>query len=167
MTIVEYKNYFKTAAENHKDILHVDGTSEHFIKINVEEVISGLKSKLLFPLVAIEMPEIATDDQLSDNVRDIFEGAVIILKPASLTKYDEQFDTINACFELCKHFRSKMVNDRRKNILKHLDVNSFRFVEVGPVYNNLFGCRLEFRLNEPANTYLDESKWNNETKFSI
>lgn len=167
MTLTEYINYFKTAAQNHKDILHVDGSDEHFIKINVQEVISKIKTTIKFPVVAIEMPEIGTVDQLSDNVRDLFEGAFVILKPANLTDYDAQFTVISECLEICNDFRSKMVNDRRKNILKHLDVNSFRFSEVGPVYNNLFGYRLDFRLNEPANVFLDEDKWNDETKFSI
>ena len=52
-------------------------------------------------------------------------------------------------------------------LLKGFDVNSLRFYKVGPMFTNHYGWRVEFMLNDrfSNNLQLDETKWNNETKF--
>jgi len=166
MTIENYIAYFETAATNHKLILH-NSPNKHFCKVRVQEVLTSLRKDIHFPAVVAELPEIYTEDRLSDNYRDILLGAVLILKPVPPTDYDAEIQVINTCVEIAKDFRTKIMNDRRKGNLKGLDANRFKIVEVGPVFNNLYGARLEFQFDEPTRMALDENKWNGETKFSI
>lgn len=166
MTINDFITYFETASANHKAILH-NNPDKHFCRVRVQEVLTGMNGGIQYPAVALEIPELDTEDQLSDNIRDDFSGAVLFLYPVEPNDFVGEINAINDAFELAKDFRAKMMNDRRKDVLKNLDPRKFKIVEVGPVYNNLYGARLDFGFDMPANLWLDVSKWNNETAWSI
>lgn len=176
MKTVDLKTYWKKAAINNKAIAHVDDTSIHFICYSAEAALASLKD-IEDPVLALELPEMRLSDALSDNVRLNSNGAVLILKGAAQGNSSEieqvMLETEIIAFELL----TKMMNDRRKandvgftapeKYMKHLDLNKVRLVDVGPVFNSKYGWRVEFDFNGPVNLTLDESKWTNETKWTI
>jgi hypothetical protein len=170
----DYNNYFKVACVNHKSLLHNDTTNKRFYPVDIEDVLNGLKISCKEAFMILENPEFKPFDAGSDNFRKIIRGAFVILKEAKIGDNSDRERILDECQVIAEDITSKMINDTKKGNLDktypfriELDLNKVNFNKVGPLMTNMFGWRVEFALNESFNLAFDESKWNNETKFSI
>lgn len=176
MKFSEYISYFRTAAINHKVLAHVDNTHHTFYEIDIEDIINSMKLKNKFMSLLIESPEPKPSDEKADNVRKLMPGAFVILREAKMGDIADRELALDEAQEVAEDLVSKLLNDTKK--CKHnasiqpriiVDVNSVKFQKVGPLLTNHFGWRVEFTFNSTfkLGLQLNESKWNNETKFSI
>ena len=166
MNITELENYFETLATNNIAISH-SPSNKRFATLTMHEVLNGMKTGLKDIFLYLELPEIRPADLLSDNTRKIYDSAVIITKPVKSGDVEQEKEVMRDLEEIVDQIISKLKNDRHKYILNHLDINTIRVVPVGPVFDNRHGWRINFQLNEPQSYFLDETKWINETKFTI
>lgn len=166
----EYINYFRTAATNCKAIGH-SSNEKHFYRMDISEVLDGLRSDINFPALIIENHDGQLSDLESDNPRDNVRGAFVILKKV---EGNNNYDGINAVLaetlEIARQVVSKMWKDckLRNNIMSSLDLNSFTYESlIGNMYDNCFGYRVTFALSAQAKIYFDINEWNNETAFTV
>jgi hypothetical protein len=167
MILSDLKTYWQKAATNNLLIQHTE-SSKHYCSFTAEEALSALKN-IKSPALCLELPEMNLSDGLSDNVRLVSKGAILVLKHA---KQGDNAMISQAFLDtevIVLQLESKMLNDRRRanesdrlspeKDMKHLDLNKVRWVDVGPVFDSMYGWRLEFEFNGPVNLALDESKW--------
>ncbi len=176
LNTTDLKTYWLNAAIRNKAIGHVEGIKKHFSFFTPEEALSTIKN-MCDPYLAVELPEVRLVDSNSDNIRSVFSGGILILKGADSTNYSKIQTAYDEMFIIGRQLISKMLNDRKKAndnniplpeaLLKHLDIQSISMVEVGPVFDNKYGWRINYQLNTPDNLDLDESKWTNETKWNF
>lgn len=176
MKYSEYVEYFKTACINNKVLAHVDNTHHTFYEVDILDIaLESLKFKDKHLSLLLESPTKRAGDNDSDNIRKYVTGAFAILQEAKIGDQTHRRSVLDATEEVAEEICSKLLNDAKKHLqnsshpwkLKGLDVNSFRIYKIGPVFTNHYGWRVEFTLNDrfSNNLHLDESKWNNETKF--
>jgi len=176
MNLSEEELYFENTAKRLIAIQHT-ATKKHFCTFSVEEALSSLRD-MLYPALCLEIPIEKLSDALSDNIRAITSGGVLILKKVAQPNPQEIVAALKETYVIASDIESKMLNDRKKadqqsstypeNLLKHLDVNTLLLTDVGPVFDSCYGWRLDFQFNGPKNLELDESKWlpGTETKFN-
>ena len=175
MRFSQYIAYFKTVATNHKLLAHVDKTHHTFYQIDIEDILNGLAMKNKDLSILIECPETKTQDEKSDNIRKLKQGAFLILKEAINDNMADREAILDLTEEVAEDVVSKLMNDTRKSRLPgamqpkiNVDANSIRIQKVGPILTNHFGWRVEFTLNSTFSNglQLDVTKWNSETKYT-
>ena len=154
-----YIDYFRQMAVKHKDLQH-DPASEtgdsvpgakRFARWNADEIISGLRSKVAFPALLIELYE---NDLQSSSVYDIKQrprGAFTILehvRPDDFTDEERAFAvTEEMVYDVLKqiwqhHYNSEA--DRCQTPFKQFHFDKLTITPVGPLFDNEFGYRVEF-----------------------
>lgn len=164
--IIDLVDYYRTACKNHKDILHTD-ENKHFFRFNTLEMLSALRTEMKYPAFGLENFSGNIGDVLSDNKRSAFNVAFILIKPCELDNYDEQEEIIDEMYELGIDFLGKMHKDLhiQGSFLKQLDFNDVDFSPVGPIFENHYGYRFAFNINNPAKIRFEAAKWNDETNY--
>lgn len=166
MNIESLESYFETLATNNKAIAHT-ANDKRFSTLTMQEVLNGMQKGLKGIFMHLDLPEIRPVDLLSDNTRKVYDCGIILTDVVKLGSLEEEKEAMRNLEPVVDQIISKLLNDRKKFVLNHLDVNSFRVVPVGPIFDNRYGWRINFQLNEPQSYVLDESKWENETRFKI
>lgn len=178
MRFSEYYNYFETVAINHKQLLHDPGAKRYtFFSIDMVDFISDFRNKVQQTALYLETYEFSASDQKSDNIRKEMRGAFLILKGTKPGDKTERNSILEETESVAIDVISKMINDAKKKAqdpsynfpIKGFDVNNCQWQKIGPEWTTHYGWRVEFTFNQtfPNGLFLDESKWNNETKFSI
>jgi len=176
MNYIHQKNYWKRAAEHHKLIAHTT-TNTHFGMYEPIMVTLPLKD-MEYPCLLFEKPVEKLQDGGSDNIRNDAAGGILILQKASKSDAVDIQDAFDNTYAIACDMRSKMLNDRKKanqdgvtapeSMLKHLNLNTVIMQEVGPVFDSLFGWRIDYTFNSPEDLELNENNWlpDTETKFN-
>jgi len=177
MKFVDYIDYFRNAAINHKQLLHDTNGKVSFYRMDIEELLSGLRTNLKSISLIIESPEKRTQDLLSDNPRKVITGAFLVIGPVKKNDFNDEVSVLDKTEAITEDILSKIKNDCSKyrrdsswpRVIKGFDPSTIRSQKVGPLFNNFYGWRTEIQINQTYsnNLILDESNWNNETKFSI
>lgn len=177
MTFNEYIAYFKAAATSNKAIAYVEGENERFITVSVDDVINALGPKGDSMTFCLEEFDYRPSDALSDNPRKQLSGAFFIIDLAKKGDKASKLSVLNNTDVVTQEFLSKIKNDQLKlglnknhpGKIKSFDLNSVRVEPIGPVFGNWYGWRTEFTINQTFinNLQLDDSKWLNDTKFTL
>ena len=98
-----YIGYFRQLAVSHKDIKH-DPDSEindspigaqHFTKFGVDEITKGLRGKIGFPCLCVQLYDNETSSSVVSDVRQRPQGSFMVIdNPA-----DKSFAAEEACYE--------------------------------------------------------------------
>jgi hypothetical protein len=173
MKFSDYIAYFETAAINHKVIAH-DPNNDHHTFYRLEDILNGMSLKNKHLCLVVETTATKPNDEKSDNIRKLKTGAFAILQYVTkddVAALDAAFDLTE---EVAEDIVSKILNDTRKSksvtkppIPIQVDVNTINITPMGPMLDNHYGWKVEFTINSRFSNglQLDESKWNNETKF--
>src|SRR5688572_29145943 len=97
----EYVDYFRDIAVHHKLIAHSE-QNKRFYRMNIEEVLSALKTKLEYvnkAALVIQSYEKSIDDFYSDNLRDVKNGLFMVVKKVNDRDFNHE-ETISAETEL-------------------------------------------------------------------
>ncbi len=153
MEFSAYISYFEAIARSHRQIAHSE-QEKHFCRMNIEEVISDLRSQLLYPALLLESFEGGIIDHLSDNFLDKQEGAFMILKQCHNDDFEMENLLLDECRQIGMDIISRMIKDRRDFLLQGFDPASVHYQKVGPVFDNAFGYRFSFSIETAANASL-------------
>lgn len=178
MNFSEYVAYFENAARNNRAISHLVNGRKSFRRIDIEEVITGLKSDLDAGInLFLESPEIRAYDGLSDNPRKLITGAILVMRNSEKGDFEDQIKALNDTMEVCEQLLAKIYNDARESLqnknhpwkLRGFDPNSVSFEKVGPVFGYYYGWRMQFTINQlfPNRLILNNDDWYTEEKSSI
>lgn len=173
MKFSDYIDYFETAAINHKVIAH-DPNNDHHSFYKLEDILNGMSLKNKHLCMVVENTETKLNDEKSDNIRKMKTGAVAILMPVANDDINGIVTAFDLTEEVAEDVASKILNDTRKSrsvtkptIPIIVEPNSISITPLGPMLDNCYGWKVSFTINSKFSNglQLDESKWNNETKF--
>ena len=158
-------NYFEDLADKHVDI------KSHY-RWNISEIAEAMRSGVEYPVMAIDSPEVSTSGDRSSRFHYNSMAFTILAKPENIRgadKYAEQNEVLNECLQIGYDVENRIVADsaqRERNGEKNwlynlLDLSSFNFQKVGPIYTDgLYGYRCEFLIKNAVPKVVDASKWN-------
>jgi hypothetical protein len=152
-----YKEYFKDLADKHKGI-------NSFVMGDSERIIGMQRSKIAYPNLWLESPDISIKDNKSDNPQGDFKGALNIITNCKTDNYEQQDAAMETNFQLAVDVISRMIRDRigrSENPMFNLDLNSIQMMPINSMMiDNDFGWRVEFLLNNNVLFCYDSAKWN-------
>ena len=159
----EYVSYFRGIATQNKEIGHTDKET-HFYRMNVEEVLQGLRTDIHSPALILEAFEGKLVDGKSDNNLADRMGAFMIIKQVEVDNFDEEHKVLDDCERIGLNIIKRMRRDSRTNpiqdrLLQGLDLNRVNWQKVGPVFDNYFGYRFIFSIIEHENMRYDDTLW--------
>jgi hypothetical protein len=157
-SFVTYKNYFKDLSDKNKAIAF-------FVMGDSERIIGMQRSKISYPCLWLESPDISVKDNKSDNVQGDFRGAFNIISHAKTDDYEAQDSAMETNFQIASEVISRMVKDRRgrepDSPMFNLDLSSIVMLPINSMMiDNDFGWRVEFLINNNLNFCYDSTKWN-------
>lgn len=160
--VLDYVNYFRQIAIAHKDIKHIAAAEDNngglgeckFVRWNTEEIVTGLRSSIGFPALALEMYEVATEANSIYDVKGNFKGAFSILIKANPNRYDEQIEALAQAETILMQCLQKIWADhygidaeRQQTPFQYFDFEGIQIMSFGPTYDNIYGWRAEFNFN--------------------
>lgn len=180
-----YREYFRQLAIRHKDLLHdpysesgdSDIGAKHFVTWNVDQVITGLRTKAGRPLLLLENYEIVTHAQTPSDIKGFYSGAFSVIDTALNNDYSSE----DAAFVKTERIVMDILQqiwadhyapgvDRCNTPFKEFYFDQMNIVPIGPLYDNDFGYRVEFQFRPQlsltisqkpaAGTFIDISESN-------
>lgn len=152
MELQAYTDYFLDVATRLKDIGHTEA-KERFTRFNIEEVFSGLRSKIDLNnfCLCLESFEGSLSANNANQVFDNNIGAFVIVKNCQIDNFVMETQICDQAKKIGLKVVAKMVYDvelRYKGLvpvaLKNFDISSVQYEKVGPVFDNCFGYRFTF-----------------------
>ncbi len=159
-----YVDYFENIAIKLKVIRHTSGGKKRFCRMNIEEVLTGLKTELDLNNICLilEAYEKTVEDRLSDNLRDRTMGAFMILKKVSDNSFETQDTILSETEAATLSVWSKLKLDKRNyEFIKHIDLGTLKMNKVGPLWDKCYGWRTEFMIDDSLNSSVvyNENDW--------
>lgn len=157
LNVASYVDYFRWIAENNSSLQHNpagetgdgDQGSVHFTRWTADEILTGLRSKVGFPCLMLELYETDTrGDAFDIDLRP--QGAFSIIDRA-----DNNFDSEMAAFTNAESITREVLQqiwndhyaqgaDRCTSPLLNFDFEKLNISPVGPILDNCFGYRVLF-----------------------
>lgn len=159
-TVSNYTDYFRQLAVHQADLQH-DPAGEtgdaapgsvHFTRWSADEAITGLRSKVSFPALLLELYETNTSSEIEYDVRNSYMGAFSVVATAQ----PEDFTSEMAAFLTSEKIMTDLLQkiwadhysgaDRCSTPFEYWNL-SYNITPFGPVFDNQFGYRCEFSFN--------------------
>jgi hypothetical protein len=158
INIVNYQDYFRGLAVAHQLLKHDPSSetgdaavgSKRFARWSVEELVSGLRTKVSFPALLLENYEVVTSENGKYDIKGKYMGAITVLAhatPGDFSSETAAFNTAETILydilnEIWQHHYGKNKNRCDTPFAEfYFDLN---IVPVGPILDNEFGWRAEF-----------------------
>jgi hypothetical protein len=158
----EFVTYFENIARNHVAIGHRD-TEKHFARMEMEEVIGGVKHSMHFPLMVVETYDWQLFDADSDNVMKQRTCAIMLLNKAKDKGSFNEVVKVMSDLEVVMDDIAKLMQYHKgefdHEVVRSIDLNT---VDVVPVLDGLdgsYGFRMVFMLKSGFGEGMDSSRW--------
>jgi hypothetical protein len=159
----EFVDYFEQLAREHVDILHTD-QEKHFFRIELEEILTGLRSRIRYPALILEGYDFVFKDQNSDNVHKEVSCAFTVLDHV---KDKGDFDQIHLVWQQMEEIGDeiciRILDDKRSrsvDVLSHFHLTNVRGALLVDTSLLHYGVRYEFVVSWPVENDIDPEKWN-------
>lgn len=154
MNTSTYSAYFRNLAIKHTLLRH-DPLSEqgsapgkkHFFRFSTDEIITGLRSKINFPALGLELYEKTT----GNNVKGTYDGAFSVLCTADAEDYSAVEEAYDISEKILHDILAKIYQDHYGPItsrcgtpFQFFDFDNLKIMSMGPVFDSQFGWRCEF-----------------------
>jgi hypothetical protein len=159
-TVPSYTDYFRQLTVQHRWLLH-DVTSEnadgdiekkHFTRWGVDEAVTGLRSKLGWPALLLELYEIVTKASNVYDVKGFYSGAFTVLDEVIIGSTESEMDAFEKCEIIYGDILKQIWQDHyglNKNRcvtpFAEFSFDNLNIIPVGPLFENQFGWRIEFQ----------------------
>jgi len=160
----QYISYFEAISRNLIAIGHTS-TNKHFFRLEFDEVLTALPSKMNWPCLVLESYDISFIDNRGDNILKQRNGAFIILERV---KNSQDFDAIHAAYDKCEvivdDILSQMMLDKRSRshaVVKDLDLSQVQVIPIANDVDGAFGFRCSFPMINTHDIAVDPTKWLN------
>lgn len=162
VTLTEYIAYFENIAKNHKAIKH-SNTQKHFFKIDLEELISGLKTAIVYPALVLEGYDFSFIDNVSDNILKQRTCAFsILLKPKNTGDFKEIYSLYDIAEGIVNDIINLMWDHKRQRghtIVADFDLNSIEVLPISGIVENAVGYRVSFNMETGHDPEVTENNW--------
>ncbi len=159
----DFVDYMELLATEHVDIQHTQA-QKHFFRIELEEILTGLKSKINYPALILEGYDFVFKDQNSDNLHKEINCAFIVM---DLIRDKGDYDLIHAKWhemeEIGDEIVVRILSDKRSRLVEVLsyfhmtNVSGALLVDMNLMH---YGVRYDFSLSWPVVNDIDDTKWN-------
>lgn len=187
MDQVKYRNFFRSIAENHKQIENDPAKDENFFEVirsfNPVDLVwdsdflAGIRSRMKLKtgkcVMVLEGLESKWVDRGGDNRELVPSAAFVILKKTNVATNRAEPAEVSQCLAdtqaVCEQIMAYVEEHNTRawhagNMLNSLyvELNECGFFPVGPIESNIFGTRCEFTFKTPKNESIiyDEQWWN-------
>jgi len=154
--------YFEGIARKNKQILHSD-TEKHFFRLELDELLVGLKSVVNYPALNLEAYDYDLLDANSDNVIKQRHLAFSVFDHLENTDdFDRMHEIWDQCENICDDIISKIKNDKRDitiGVVKDFDLNTVKGRPFSNEIDNIFGIRVMLDMGSGINIDYDATKW--------
>lgn len=160
VTTESYISYFRKIAISIQEIAHNPDSEtgdsaineKHFTRWSADEAVSGLRNKIGFPALLLEMYEIITRAEIPGDVKGFYTGAFTILAhatPSDVSSETAAYETTERIYQnILKQIYQDHYGknkDRCSTPFAEFSFNNLNIVPVGPLFENEFGWRIEFQ----------------------
>lgn len=166
-----YINYFRNLAATHTKLQHGATLQTPngpvvincFARWNADEALTGLRSKITFPALLLEMYENETVSNSFYEVHERPKGAITVVASAR----PEDFASEEDAYELAECILRQLLQqiwadhygpevDRNTTPFREVYLG-FTIVPVGPLFDNQFGYRVEFNFEFHENNPITQA----------
>jgi hypothetical protein len=155
-------SYFEKLAREHIEIRH-SATEKHFYRFEVEELLTGMCTKIKYPALVLEGYDFNYQDSNSDNIIKRRNGAFMLLDhvpdPNNFNKIAEVTDKLE---KIGDDILVKMRSDKASRlvpVLRGFSLNESDGILLKVQQFGQYGIRFSFTLGSPVNCKVDESRW--------
>jgi len=160
VTTESYISYFRKIAISNPEIAHdpesetadSDPQKKKFTRWSADEAINGLRNKIGFPALLLEMYEVQSRAEVPYDVKGFYTGAFTIVAHATngdVSTEEEAFKTTERIYQniLKQIFQDHYGKnkDRCSTPFAEFSFSNMNIVPVGPLFENEFGWRIEFQ----------------------
>lgn len=145
----DYVAYFRSQVSDHPAFLYPEG-EKHFYLWHLEDFDKGLNRAPSGFHFLLEDPESDISDNQNKLYLDRVVGSYVIVHRVKADDIDDEIEVASACKQLAMNFLGKLIKDKLKQRIVSFDPNSVKGMKIGPVWDNYFGFRLEFRIDTSA-----------------
>jgi len=153
--------YFRTLAAQHVAIGH-SSAEKHFYRIELEEILSGLKN-VSYPALILEGYRYSLQDKQSDNILKNRTGAFCLVDhltdPGDFDGIDTIYDNMEA---ICDDILARIKADKRNpdvGVVRNFDLESVEVALIANRNDRNYGIRCTYRVSAPLDNDVDPSKW--------
>lgn len=160
-SLKEYSSYFEKLCRQHLLIKHSD-KDPRFFRMRGRDVLTKLH-KATNIICVLETPEFNYEDNKADNYMKDKTGAFAILKQCKMDDFSAQDEAVDICETIAHDFITIMRRDNRdydNQKFGYLPLNNISGFKVGPVYDNFYGIRMEFKFGDTISMCVKEDNWN-------
>lgn len=145
----DYVAYFRALAEDHPAFFHSD-THKSFFQWHLEDLDRTLNDlSLAFPAMLIEEPESSFGDNGAGYVTDRIMGAVVVVDRVPVgSSAAVETEVKTRCKQLAMVVLAKLYQDKYQARIVGFSPNDTKGAFIGPVWDNVYGYRLEITLTE-------------------
>jgi hypothetical protein len=156
--VSDYIDYFRQLAVHHHLLLHNPAGetgdaapgSIHFARWTADEILTGLRSKVSFPALMLELYETNTNFQTELDVRNKYSGAFSIVASALPGDFTSEVAAFQLAEQIMTDILQQIWNDhyglgasRCSTPFEYWNPE-YSITFFGPILNNEFGYRCEF-----------------------
>ena len=147
MNVTTYEQYFAKflTAGLVNSLYHID-------LLDLDTATNDLRGGKFKPdFLVLESFTVGTSEVHADDLYDTFWGAVLILSPAPIRTLTQTVKTtlLNATYVKTATIKRAMIQDKYNNCdwVRGLDIESMMIEKIGPVLDQHYGWRLQFRID--------------------
>ncbi len=152
MNVITYQDYFRKfiTAGLVNSIYEID-------LLDLDTASKDLRSGKYKPdHLLLESFTVLTSMTTADSIYDQFHGAILVLSPASIRTLGqtEKSKLLNDTYKKIATIKRAMIHDKYNTCgyMRGLEVESIETQKIGPVLDQMYGWRLQFRLDVDLNT---------------
>jgi hypothetical protein len=157
--VAPYTTYFQQIAINNAHLQHNPAgetgdapvESLRFTRWGAEEAVTGLRTKIGFPALLLELYENKVSSEMQLDVKNNYTGAFTILATANRGNFVSEINAYGLAEQIMYEVLNTIWNDhygegteRCLTPFEIFDFNSLNIIPVGPLFDNQFGYRCEF-----------------------
>ncbi len=153
--------YFEQLATDHVQIQH-SPTSKHFARLELDEVVTGIQSRIKFPLLVLEGYSFSLRDPKSDNVMKQRSGAFMLLTHVKdKGDYNLIHETWDFLEEIGDDIIARMKQDKRNpaSPIRNFNFDSVEGSLISFDANMLYGIRYTYDIETSFPAMVDPDKW--------
>lgn len=168
MTPQDYIAYFEKVARQLKQIGHSD-TSKRFARIDIEEVLTGLRNKINLKewCLVLESYEGNLQSRGDEAMADTMMGAFMVVRQVKDNDFAGQAATISESKAIGLKIIALLIRDKqlavqgeRPRFLRGFQLGNVNYQKVGPLFGeNAYGYRFEFAILENQHLIYDPEDW--------
>ncbi len=154
-----YIDYFRQLAVQHINLQHNPASEDgdaapgacHFSRWTADEVVTGLRSRVNFPALLLELYELTTKSTIEYDVKNNYSGAFSVVQSALKENYASEVEAFALTEKIVSDLLNKIWADhyapgveRCETPFMYFNFDNINITPFGPVLENEFGYRVEF-----------------------